>query len=177
MNKEINLVPTKTSSYVKQRKIIAYLRLCSFILLGGIFITSILIFFIGRQYASAPLEQEENEILSKLSVVNNRRVKLAIAKERLSTIRLLLKKRVHHYDTIDEITKLIPQDIRIDSVTVNSKSFAMSVSSSSLLSTEILLNRFVEQIASKKLFKTFIIDGISIRPGTTHTLSMRGELL
>lgn len=177
MNKEINLVPTKTSSYTKQRKIIAYLRLCSFILLGGIFITSISIFFIGRQYASEPLRLEENEILSKLSVVSNRKVKLAITKERLSAIRLLLKNRVHHFDTIDEVTKLIPQDVRIESISVNSKMFAMSISSPSLLSTEILLNRFVEQISNKKLFKTFIVEGINVKPGATHSFSMRGELL
>lgn len=177
MNKTINLLPQKSAGYWKKRKIIFYLRLVSFLFLSSLFISSVSIFLINRYVSPDNLKLEENQVVSRVTSVNQKMIKYSYVQSRVGDIKTVIDKRPSIDKTIDQVSNLIPSGITVESFTVNGNALSLSLSSSSLKASETMLDTFTSMGENKKLFKSVLLDGLLLDSSGKHTLAVHASLL
>lgn len=177
MNKTINLLPQKSAGYWKKRKIIFYLRLASFLFLTALFISSVSIFLINRYVSPDNLKLEENQVVSRVTSVNQKMIKYSYVQSRVGDIKSVIDKRPNIDKTIDQVSSLIPPGITIEAFTVNGNALSLNLSSSSLKTSETVLDTFTSMGENKKLFKSVVLDGLRLDSSGKHGLRINASLL
>lgn len=178
MSKSINLLPRKSSGYIREKKIIRYLRLIAFLFLFALFISSLSFFFLNVQLSPERIKKQEDAVAAKFTPINERMVKLVFLKDRVKEIDGILKKRSSFEEKVQEIVQNVPSsNIALDSIDLNKTFVSMSFTSSSLRATEELLDTFLEMAKQKKLFKTLTVGGLNRGIDGKHQLVIQANLL
>ena len=160
MNDGINLLHKK-NKFFNAEKTSRILRLISFVLLFVIFCSSIILFFLNLQSSLTPLQKEEKFVLSSLSRFNDKAAKLLLIQSRIKDISNILDKRPYFFEISNAIVKEIPPEVKISSITVDSKDISIESSSVSLSAIDLFLNRLLKlKINNKKPVK-IVLNGIN----------------
>lgn len=160
MTKEINLLANRKKSSSENKKIAIILRVISVVSLLIIGFSSISLFFLKSKMASSSLVKEERFILSNLTLFNDKALKQLLVQKRINDTSNLLEKRINFYETIDILTKKVPEKVVINSISVEKKKIVMSFSSSSLSAIDLLLSNLTNTKINNNNFKKVNLSGI-----------------
>lgn len=179
MSKEINLLPHKEalSGGKNAAIIIRAARLISIVMLSGVVVSVLTLFFLQQQ---SKIPELQKEIDSLLSVLNNQSAKIGkfmFVKNQTDSIGILLSKRTSIDKTINTIIGQVPAGVAITYLSADQQNFSLKASSNSLLIIDQFLNNMVSVINKKKLFSKINLDGVVYDPNLkTYSFSVDATL-
>lgn len=178
MSENINLLKGSRAKRFQQEKYVKILKIVSFVSLGFVVIASILLFYINASFSVESLRQEEAASESSNASFQKKAEKLLLAKNRISDILEITKKRTVFDDVITEMSQIIPKEVKVESINLDKKKFTLTVVSSSLLSINKIIEGIDGLLGSKKIFSKVILDGLTIDPKSgNYTISLSGDFL
>lgn len=143
MNSDINLVSSKTNQIEKQLKNLKVLQIVAISSLAIVLLISILIFLITVTLPVASVKKEQEQTLSNISSLSEKLVKYSLINDRLSNISDIVKERKDYSKIANSILNKLPADLSVDAMTMDSGTFSLVVSGTSL--TEI--NSFIDDVS------------------------------
>jgi len=159
MNNNINLLDFKskintTRSDTKQRN----LRIIAISLL---FIVSVFSAIILILVALSPLPQlkKQQKIASfNLSLAQADIIKLALVKDRVSSIKLILDKRRYYDRTLETLQSKLPSGVVIENISIKQNNMSFTLSSNSLLLLDNFLNTITNPDESGKEYSNIVLN-------------------
>lgn len=161
MDKEINLLSQKTK-FSKEKKLLRILKILSYGLLIFVFMSSVIVFFINQFSQNTSLQMEKNSLVSSLANFDKRIGKSLFIESRLNDASQILQKRVRNDEILASILKEVPNAVSIQSLTIDQKTFAFTVSSPSLTTLNQFTNNLVSESAQNKSFKKVTLDSLTL---------------
>ena len=146
MSEGINLLLDKNKNAHKNKEIIKALRITSVISLFLVAFFSILVFLLKLQSPLTNLQNEEQDTLSKISVLHPKAARLFLASEKRIAI----------------ILKAIPNDVSLSTFNIDNKNVSIVATSSSLSSIGQMLDNLVAMVGSKELFNKINLQGLTV---------------
>lgn len=178
MNEDINLVPGKRKIALEQKKLVLRLRLFSIILLVITVFSSVLLFFLKLQSPLPSLQREKNVLLTNLTLLSQKSAKLLLLKNRLNEVAIIEKKRQRLDELIGSVLEGVPQDVSLNSFSIDKKSVSITAASNSLSSINIFTDRLVDKAMKGKNFNKITLDGLSLDSKTNrYIIALTLELL
>ena len=86
MSEGINLLLDKNKNALKNREIIKVIRIASIVLLSLVTVSSVLVFLLKLQSPLTDLQNEERDVLSKISMLHPKSARLFLASDRIKNI-------------------------------------------------------------------------------------------
>ncbi|QQG40690.1 MAG: hypothetical protein HYV37_04000 [Candidatus Levyibacteriota bacterium] len=177
MNDKINLLKGSKAKRFRQEKILKIIRISSVVSLTLVVLTSLIFFFLKFRLGVESLKEKENAAISQITAVSKKAGKLLYAESRIKDISDILKKRSTFDGVITETVNVIPSNITVQSLNLDKKNLSMTITSSSLLSIDKLLNGFENLSENKKIFAKITLEGLTVDPKTgKYTISLTGNL-
>ncbi|MBI2430430.1 MAG: hypothetical protein HYV39_00195 [Candidatus Levybacteria bacterium] len=161
MSNDINLLKGGKANRLRQEKLLRFLQRGSIISLAAVVVCSMLFFFLNTKSPAISLREEEKAVISKMTAHQKSAVKLLLIEGRTRDILTILEKRSVLDNMVKNISELVPEGVRVDSLQIDRKNFSMIVRSSSLMSLDTLLNRAVLLTENKKIAKV-TMEGLSM---------------
>lgn len=154
MSKGINLLDYKNDLRKKDKSHVHnWLRLSSILLLFGVSASSIVFFIL---IALSPLpelnKQQENASIILTEMVPDI-IKLQLVKDRVNQIQVLDDNRLKYHLILQELDKIRPSDVDLETFTIGEEKLSFSIISSSLSS----INSFLTKLSSSDISKSFLI--------------------
>lgn len=178
MNSGINLVSTHSEAIEREQKILLAIRLIAAILLISIALISILAFIITTQIPLDRIKSEQSQTLNQISAQSSKLSNYFLIKDRLSNVNSLLNSRVDYTQSINSIFSKIPEEMEVESMSIESKTIEMQMSSSSLQSIDQVINSLVEMGSEGKIIKSVKLDSITLNAGVgRYSLDFSAEIL
>lgn len=168
---DINLLGSKRKNTFAQNKITFFLTLSSYTLLILVFSFSIALFMLNKFSSYEKLEKQKSLVISELSRYDPKAGKFVFVSSRVLDISNLIAKRAYYDKTIDLLSKMIPSDVSLDSLTIANKNISMSFSSGNLESINSLFDNLVDS-AQKKVFSRITLSGLSSDGAGNYSFSL-----
>lgn len=159
MNNTINLSPYKNKSKIHYEKAIKATRIISIILLFFVILSGSSIFVLNSTSSLPNIIHQQNAITTNLDFLRKRAILLYLIHDRTSAIQSIYSTRTSYEDIIRDIKTQTTNDISIDSLRIKKNSIDLSLSSDSLLSLDIFLNK-ITKIAQEKKYKTLTVSDL-----------------
>lgn len=163
---DINLLPQQHKSNLKEDQVVLMLRRIAVVLLGAVAFISVVLFILTIQSPLLKEKQEEDALISKLSLSANRISRNVIIQERLISVSNILKERNTYDEYINSIIHQLPPNVSVSSLTVKKNTVQLSGNTTSLDAANIFFDNL---IALKNKKET--IAGV-----TLGSFSLQGEL-
>lgn len=177
MNKEINLLPSKDRKLDREKKILSILWIFASLSLLIVFASSIILFFLKLNSPLLTLRKKEADILVQISQFGSKEVQFNYLSDRLINIKSIIEKRYSFNEIIEDIIKIVPEDVSADSISLSRGHFSVIFSTKSLLAADKLLNNAIDMTEKKKVFKKVGISGITTNPKTgEYNFSLDADL-
>lgn len=178
MSEGINLLLDKNKNKRKNKEIIKAFRITSIVLLFLVAISSVLVFSFKLQSPLTNLQNEEQDVLSKISVLHPKTARLFLASDRIKNISEIISKRPDFEKRITIILKAIPNDVSLSAFTIDNKNVSIVATSTSLSSIGQMLDNLVAMVANKELFNKINLQGLTVDGANgTYRVSIEAILL
>lgn len=177
MNTTINLVVPKGKEFFEQQRKtkIVNVAAISFPILVGII--SLILFLATQAINPVSIIKQQDEIVSKIAKLQDRKIKLFIVNERLSNIDGLLKGRRNFADNISTFLSRMPAEVLLDNLEIDNKQILVTVSSDSLLSIDEFINNLILMVEKKEVIHSLFLDSLTFEAGkNSYLLSLKSEL-
>ncbi|MDO8460959.1 MAG: hypothetical protein Q7S38_00800 [bacterium] len=173
---EINLLPHVRESLVKSQRAVRIIRLISAVFLFLTAASSLGLFFLNLSSPLSSLKQEENKLLSELSLHKEKMENMLVAKERLKYISGILAKRRNYETEIELITSQLPSQVTVDSFSASQNAITITASSDSLFSLNKFTDHLTDITLNKKIFDKVSFDNL-VFDGTNskYSLSIKAD--
>jgi len=176
MNK-INLSP------YKKRNKLYFENLTRLLRVGSIISVTVIIglastFFVLNNTSDLPvLKQQEATVLTNLSFLQTRAIKIYLIRDRTKLIENLLAKRTIYESLLFSVSREKGSDVIIDSLSVKNKNLLLTVSSRSLLSLNTFLDRFTQSAKENNITKLSVNDVGNTSTTGKFTLTIAATIL
>jgi hypothetical protein len=178
MNSSINLVSTHSEAIEREQKILLTIRFAAVILLTSIALMSIVAFIITTQIPLGRIKSEQSQTLTQISAHSGKLSNYFLIKDRVKNVDLLLNSRVDYTPSIDSIFSKIPEEMRVDSMSIENKLIEMEMSSSSLQSIDQVINSLAGLGSEGKVIKSVKLKSITLNSGVgRYTVDFTAEIL
>lgn len=178
MNSGINLVSTHSDAIEREQKILLAIRVIAAVLLTSIALISILAFIVTTQIPLDRIKSEQSQTLNQISAHSGKLSNYFLIKDRVSNINSLLSSRTDYTRSIDSIFSVIPEDMRVESMSVEDKTIEMEVSSSSLQSIDQVINSIISMGLEGKVIKSVKLESITLNAGAgRYSVDLSAEIL
>lgn len=176
MSENINLLRGRKKAAQPKNTLVA-LRLSAIAFLFMTSFVSATLLFLQLRSPLGDLKKEENIVLSNVSHLAPKTVKFLFIADRLEAVKEVAEKRPRFDATLEMVQALVPQNIAVVSLKVESARISLTVTSLSLISLDALITNFTNALQEKKLFKKITINGITLDPTSAqYTLSVEADL-
>lgn len=177
MSEDINLLSKRKSNFTKNKKLAGFFRLASIILLVITVFSSLAIFFLKSNSNLTSLEKEEKAVYGELTRLNQKVAKLLLIERKIKDISTIIEKRPKFDEKINLITKDMPNNVSVASLTVDQKNLSVTLSSSSIYFLNLYLDSFLSS-ANKKVFSKVTLDSLTLdNKSGRYFLSLKADLL
>lgn len=178
MNKEINLVVGKKKEVIQretQLKVTRFLAIASLVVVISL---SVGVFLINQLSGIQGSLQKEKDATQNISFFQKKIGTLLLTENRMKDIDTLIKNQSHLDVTIKGLMDGIPDDVRIDSLTMTRKDMTMTLVSSNLESINSFLDFIVSKVNNNQLLSKLTVNNI-IADTTLqkYIVSIKGDLL
>ena len=178
MSNDVNLLRNAGRHRQENKKLIWISKIVSVCILLVVLFFSFLFFFLNSHSQLPDLQKEESSLLSNLSVFHTKAVKLLLTENRIKEISSIMVKRSNFDTVITAITGIIPQEIRIQSFSLDKKNATIILSSSSLSSADRLFDNLSKMVNNNKNFSKITLEDITLdTKSSEYTFSLSFDLL
>ncbi|MCL5439265.1 MAG: hypothetical protein M1268_04775 [Patescibacteria group bacterium] len=162
MSENINLVANRRDESLKEKKSLKYFRIIAIFSLLSVFLFAISLFIFKTSLGLTSLKKQEDTLSANMASLSDKTVKLLLVQERIKNISDALKNRSDVNKILDLVTKDMPQNVSVNSLSIGKKKATLIVSSYSLYDINIFLENLQKMSENKKIFKRLIFDTLSI---------------
>lgn len=178
MSREINLLPKQSQNFLQKEKVFIIVQIVAY----GSFILSLtlslILFFLGQNNDIVRLQSQQKSLETSITLLQNKQLQYMFVSDRISRIQAILKGRNDFSAILQNIEKLIPDSVAIQSLSLDKKTISLIVTSDSLSSMGQFIDLVSSSVKNKKLLKHVTFDNVIANPiKGVYTLSMQGELL
>lgn len=179
MNKDINLLANKRKNAKStNRKLITTFNIVAYASLGIVAICSIVLFVVRLQSPIANIKKEQETILFNLTNLADKSAKYKFINDRLVNISQIVSKRIDFEERIKSFLSEIPSEISVNSLSVDKNNITLDLSTNSLYSLGILMDRFIFMVENKKLISKAVFGSLSVDVERgMYSFSIKAELL
>lgn len=178
MSKDINLLRDRRAGVFQSENIRRTLWIFAGVSLSISVISTVVIFFLKIQSNLPSLQENESRLLTSLSTQRKKVVQYLHFTDRLTNINNVVAKRVAFDKKIDEIQQIIPEGIKVNSLTLDKKRLSMSITASSLVDADNFMKNLKETVDNNKLFSKVNFNGITLNEKKIdYTFSIDADLL
>ena len=177
MGKDINLLLRIDEESLKRKKRIKILNLIAFMLLIGVGVISLIIFLLIQLTNTPSIKKEQDDILIKISQLNNRKAKLFILGNRINNIQEILGKRRDLSKTMSTILEKIPNELSIGGLEIDDKVISLTAQSTSLFAIGEFINNLTDMVSKKEVISSLTLDSLVFDESkNSYQVSVRSEL-
>lgn len=174
---DINLIAKKKEIYQRTKEKVKVFKIISIIFLFLVLALSISIFLLKLNSPITSLKREEKMLPSNAGEIKQKIAKIDILNERLSRITDVLANRPD-FQSVINYTIENSSNITMDSVSISKKNLSINLSSSSLNSLNMFINKMVELSSEKKIFGKIIMGGLTLdQKSQIYSVSLTADLL
>lgn len=178
MQREINLLPRKNTSFLQREQTVTFARIAAIFSVVIVITSFIGVILLGRNYSVTDVESQQANVRSRLQLVQNKTIQQLTLLERTKKIESLLKKRISLTDKITFFQKQIPSNVTIETMTVSPLQVNISVSSTSLTALQSFLDSLTSLVTQKKVLKKLTIDNVIVSQQTgLYSVNVKGTFL
>lgn len=178
MSKNINLLPSKTKKASSHKRLLLIFRAAAIFSLAAVLLMSLSLFLIKMRSPLNNLMLEEQSLLSSFSKIHSKTAKYILVSERLDGASEIISQRPDFYKKIDSVLTEIPQGVSVSSISLEKKNVSFNISSSSLQSLGVLLERLVFLLDNNTLFGKVTVGGFNTDFTTgVYSASVKAEFL
>ncbi|MCL5113596.1 MAG: hypothetical protein M1372_00300 [Patescibacteria group bacterium] len=178
MKNEINLLSPAQIDRAKTSGALRILRIAAICCLFALLAISVILFFLSRALSPVAIKEKENDALYSLSLLHKREAKLVVINDRIKDLPNIIQSRSNFDVSINAILQKIPEGVSVNSMTIGKDKIELTVSSSSLLSINNLMNSLIDMAKNKKIIKNVTIDSLAVDvKGNGYSLSIKGDTL
>jgi hypothetical protein len=170
----INLVSPKNEQLEKEQKRLSMAKILAFVIMFFVIILAVLVFVINLTLPINTIKQAENVTLSNISTLHKKLVQYYLTEDRVNHLSNLVAKRGKLPDTLGALLAIVPSELSINTMSVESDKIALVVSGKSLVS----MNKFIDDVIllseQKHILKNVIIQQLSLDVrGGTYSISIQ----
>lgn len=177
MNTNINLLLRADEEALKRKKRAKTLNFISITFLVGVGGISFLIFLLIQIINPAGIKKEQNDIIEKISQVQNKQAKLFILNNRIDNIEKILQQRKDLAKVTNSLLTKTPSRLFIEDLEVDDKSVVMTASSTSLSAIGELINNLTDMVHKKEIISSLTLSTLVFDESkNSYQVSIRSEL-
>lgn len=177
MNTNINFILPKDKEFEerqRRKRVINTIALIFPIMVG---VVSLATFLITQAINTAGIRKQQGEVISKISQLQDKKIKLFIVKDRLDGIDDLLKKRISFSENIRSLLSKIPSEVIVENLEIDSKEVILIVSSTSLKSIDEFVNSLANMAEKKEVVSSLSLDSLVFEEkDNNYLVALRSEL-
>ncbi|OGH02544.1 MAG: hypothetical protein A2798_02805 [Candidatus Levybacteria bacterium RIFCSPHIGHO2_01_FULL_37_17] len=178
MNSSINLVSTRSDALEREQRLLLILRVIAVVLLVAIAFFSIAAFIITTQIPISKIKSEQAQTLSQISASPKKLSSYFLIKDRLNNINSLLASRMDYTASIDSVFSKIPENVTVDSMSIESRLIQIEMSSASLRSIDEVIHSLVSLGSDGKVIKSVKLESLTLNAQAgRYSVSFSAEVL
>lgn len=177
MSTDINFLINTDQESIKKKKRIKIFNIVAFISLTSLGLISLILFLLVQAINVPSIKREQDEILQKTSLFQDRQIKLSILNNRIQNVQAVLDKRKNLSDTMMSILAKSPSRLSVGDLQIDDKTAVMTAQSPSLYEIGELINNLTDMARKKEVIKSLTLNGISFDEGkNTYQVSVKSDL-
>lgn len=178
MNNDINLVSNKNSQIESELRILYILRFTAVAMLITVALVSISIFVISVQIPLAELRREEDATIAQISQMHKKLATYYLIKDRINNINTLISTRKDYTKTIKPLLAKLSNDLEIDDLDVENNKIILTVSGSSLVGINNIINDLVDLSSKMQYIQNLKIDSLNLNSTQgDYAVTFKADLL
>lgn len=174
----INLVSNKILQLENEQK---RLRLFKMVAIASLVLaasSSLILFIITLALPISSVKKTQEQTLSNISVLHEKLVKYALINDRVKNISEIMSNRKNYASLANTIFGKLPQELSVETMILEDKTFTLSVSGNSLIPVNDFIDDMVEIGDSGKIIKNLTIQSLVLNSGNgKYILSMEADVL
>ena len=177
MNTEINLLPQRKGNILTNQQVINRIRFAALLCVMVTICLSIGVFLLQQANSPERLKTQENTLTAAANQNKNKAVKQLQLIDRLNHIQTIINNRDLLQKNIILVQDQIPENVKIQTLTLDSKEFTISVLSTDLEQINTFLTNMTNLLHSKKFIKKMTVEDVVADQKTgKYSLSINGTL-
>jgi Tfp pilus assembly protein PilN len=173
---EINLLPKKNGTSLRQEQTVAVFRRVSIIILAATAFLSVMIFILVLQSPLSQTQDEEKRLITQLTSSSNKIARNVIIQERLSSIVTILKTRNSYEKNINVILGGLPQELKISKMDVETKKIEISGTTVSITAANTFFANLIALQNKKDTIKSVTLKSFALQ-GNNGTYSYTVDIV
>jgi Tfp pilus assembly protein PilN len=177
MSTDINLLLRTDEESLKQKKRIKILNFIAIGSLIGVGLISLGIFILIQIVNPASVKKEQQNVLIKISQLQDRQSKLFVLNNRIENIGNILKIRRNISKTMSELLTKIPADVSVSSFIIDDKSVTVRGESKSLSPIAELISNLSDMVYKKEIIKSLTLNSLALNTsGNAFEVTIKSDL-
>jgi hypothetical protein len=177
MNTNINLLLCTDEESLKHKKRIKTLNSFAIGSLICVGLISLGIFVWVQAINLESIRKEQEDVLTKMSGLQSRQVKLFVLNNRVENINKILETRNDLSKTANDLLTKIPSNLSVDNFEVDDKSVAISGQSKSLAVIGEFINNLTDMVYKKEIIKSLTLNSLMLNEGRNiYEISIKADL-
>lgn len=177
MNTNINLLLGKDDESVKRLKKVKILNFVAFMSLMGIGLASLIIFLLIQVINPSSIQKEQDEVLRKISQLQEKKAKLVIINDRINSIAEILEKRKNLSKTANTLLAKTPNKLLIENVEINDTVISLTAQSNSLAQIGEFINNLTDMVRKKEIINSLVLNTLAFDESkNSYAVSIKADL-
>jgi hypothetical protein len=142
MSNSINLVSPKNEQLDKEQKRLRIARIIAFVGMALVVVIAVLVFVVNLTLPISSIKQNEQTTLNNIAALHKKLTQYSLVVDRVNHLTNIIAQRKNIPDITDTLSAVVPSDLTINSMQVDSKKVTLIVSGTSLVS----MNKFIDDV-------------------------------
>ena len=177
MNTEINLLPQRKGNLLTNQQVIVRIRIAALLCVMVTICLSIGVFLLNQVNSPERMKEQEDALSKTVLQSKNKAFKQLALIDRLNHIQTIINNRASLQNNIVLVQDLVPDNVSIQTFTLDNKEFTISVLSTELGQIDTFLTNMTDLLHSKKFMKKMTVEDVVADQKTgKYSLSINGTL-
>jgi Tfp pilus assembly protein PilN len=177
MSSDINLISPKNESSLIEKKRLKILRTISYVIAGLVVLFALLIFAVNATFSTSKVKKQQEEAVAQLLMLKDKSAKLYIINNRIVTITKIINDR-NNSKKLEDLIKVVPNDVKINNINFDDEGISLTLSSTSLLPLDKVINKYIDKASKREIIKTFSIGSLSMnKKSGSYLLTVKADFL
>lgn len=177
MNININLLLRADEEALKRKSRVKALNFIAIMFLAGVGGISLLLFLLIQIINPQSIKKEQNDIIEKISQVQNKQAKLFILNNRIDNIEKILQQRKDLAKVTSSLLAKIPNRLFIEDLDVDDKTVTLTAQSTSLSAIGELINNLADMVRKKEIISSLTLSALVFDESkNSYQVSIKSEL-
>lgn len=178
MSNEINLVTGKTFSLEKRTKQVKILRIVALFSLVIVSLVSLILFLITVTLPISAVKRDQEQTMASLSALHNKHTSYSLITDRINGIKSVNSSRKNYANNLNEIMKILPQSLTVESMNIDTGKLEIGISGSTLLDIDKFIKDLVSLNNKNKTIKNLILENLVLNVQNSKvTLTFQADML